>query len=270
MNIKEYKERSLKNFDEGNYDGAIADVSEAIRLEPDNHLSYQMRGKVYYHKNEFDAAIADFTKAIQLAPKDASSYFDRGGSYLFKNNKAMAISDLEMAVKLDPQNADYREALEEVKNNKTSSTTKNSFFSDLLGDIMEWDPTCDPAGQLKRRCLCFLIVFLICTIIFIYGADDWITGGIIGAIFGTIYGFGIVNLLSFIRKEWWNIRDSFSIRLKDYDYDIFAFIKQFLFVLFIMTILWRPIKLICYAVYLSPFIGIYQGIRLLIERVKLK
>ena len=81
MNAKEYKERALKYFDEGNYDGAIADLNEVIRLEPNNHYAYYMRG----------------------------------GAYVFKENKTMAISDLEMAVKLDPQNKDYREALEGAK-----------------------------------------------------------------------------------------------------------------------------------------------------------
>jgi tetratricopeptide (TPR) repeat protein len=81
MNVKEYKERALKYFDEGNYDRAIADLNEVIRLEPDNH----------------------------------SAYFMRGGAYIYKENITLAISDLEMAVKIDPQNKEYREALVEIK-----------------------------------------------------------------------------------------------------------------------------------------------------------
>jgi len=98
MNVKEYKERSLKYFDEGNYDGAIADLNEVIRLEPDNH----------------------------------SAYYMRGGAYAFKENKTLAISDLEMAVKLDPQNKDYRERLEELKNIKTPYSFKTYSLKGFL------------------------------------------------------------------------------------------------------------------------------------------
>jgi len=102
MNAKEYKERALKYFDEGNYDGAIADLNEVIRLEPDNH----------------------------------SAYYMRGGAYVFKQNKTLAISDLEMAVKLDPQNKDYRERLEELKNIKTPSNSETSGLKGFLIKII--------------------------------------------------------------------------------------------------------------------------------------
>jgi len=116
MNANEYIDRAkIKYFDEKNFDGAIADITEAIRLEPDNCFAYYTRGLVYRGKNEFDAAIADFTKAIQLEPKDCHLYFYRGLTYACKNNKAMAISDLEMAVKIDPMYADYRDALDELR-----------------------------------------------------------------------------------------------------------------------------------------------------------
>jgi len=150
------------------------------------------------------------------------------------------------------------------------------FFKDPF-NLKDWNPYLDPVGQLKRRRLCFLIVLVISIIIMTIwgvteGSDAWITGGIIGAFIGAIYGFGIVNLLSFIIIEWEIIRDDFA-SLKDFKdplYEFFPLIKMFLCILFIKTILWRPIKLFCYAVFLCPFIGIYQSIRLLIERGKLK
>jgi tetratricopeptide (TPR) repeat protein len=115
MNAEEYIERAKIKYKEKNFDGAIVDLTEASRLEPDNSSIYYLRGMVYRSKNEFDKAIADFTKAIQIEPDDGYYYFDRGLSYALKNNIAMTISDLEMAVKLEPQNEDFREALVEIK-----------------------------------------------------------------------------------------------------------------------------------------------------------
>ena len=116
MKAEEYSERGSKYFSEGNFDRAIADFTELIRLEPDNPFAYYRRGMSYTNKKEFDRAIMDFTKAMQIAPnKFGDFYFDRAGAYIFKGNNVMAISDLEIAVKIDPKNESYREVLKELK-----------------------------------------------------------------------------------------------------------------------------------------------------------
>jgi tetratricopeptide (TPR) repeat protein len=115
MNAEEYSKRAGKYFHEKNFDGAIADHTEVIKLEPDNPYAYYGRGLARTQKKMFDLAITDFTEAIRLEPNDGDFYFDRAGAYLFKGNNVLAISDLEMAVKIDPQKENYREALKEIK-----------------------------------------------------------------------------------------------------------------------------------------------------------
>ena len=50
------------------YDKAIADYTEAIRLDPKNARAYTNRGGLG-RQEEYDKAIADFTEAIRLDPK---------------------------------------------------------------------------------------------------------------------------------------------------------------------------------------------------------
>jgi tetratricopeptide (TPR) repeat protein len=115
MNAEEYSKRGDKFFGERNYDGAIADYNEVIKIEPDNPFAYYKRGLSYTNKKEFDLAIKDFNEAIRLEPdKSGEFYFYRGGAYLFKGDKAMAISDIEMAVKVNPENKSFSEALKEL------------------------------------------------------------------------------------------------------------------------------------------------------------
>jgi Flp pilus assembly protein TadD len=54
--------------DKGDFDGAIAAYTEAIRLNPQNALPYSGRGRGYSRKGELDKAIADCNQAIQLDP----------------------------------------------------------------------------------------------------------------------------------------------------------------------------------------------------------
>ena len=48
---------------------AIADYTEAIRLNPKFAEAYCKRGYAYGNKGVYDKAIADCTKAIRLNPK---------------------------------------------------------------------------------------------------------------------------------------------------------------------------------------------------------
>lgn len=48
------------------FDRAIADHSEAIRLDPKNARAYDNRGTAWQEKGDFDRAIADYNQAIQL------------------------------------------------------------------------------------------------------------------------------------------------------------------------------------------------------------
>ncbi len=62
----------------GNYDRAIADYTEAIRIEPNYALAFYSRGIAYFNKNDYDRAIADYTVSLGLAPGDILALQNRG------------------------------------------------------------------------------------------------------------------------------------------------------------------------------------------------
>ena len=53
----------------GEHDNAIANFTEAIRLNPKDAKAYQGRGAVYHNKGEQAKAEADFAKAKELGYK---------------------------------------------------------------------------------------------------------------------------------------------------------------------------------------------------------
>ena len=57
-----------------NYDKAIADYSEAVRIDPNNAKAYYDRGLAYRSNGKRDKAIADFSEAIRLDPNNAAAY----------------------------------------------------------------------------------------------------------------------------------------------------------------------------------------------------
>jgi len=87
------------------FDKAIADYSEAIRIDPKRALAFALRGMVYTEKKDYDKAIADFSEAIRLDPKNAAAFRNRGVAYYRKKDYDKAIADYSEAIRLDPKNA---------------------------------------------------------------------------------------------------------------------------------------------------------------------
>jgi tetratricopeptide (TPR) repeat protein len=87
------------------YDRAIADFEQAIRLDPKFAKAYNGRGATYFRKGDYDRAMSDYDRAIRLDPKYAVTYVNRGYVYEQKSNYRRAIADYDHALKLDPNNA---------------------------------------------------------------------------------------------------------------------------------------------------------------------
>lgn len=81
-------------------DKAIAELTEAIRLDPKNGNAYFDRARIWRERNEFDKAIADWTEVIRLNPKDVEAHLQRAFCWQQKGEQEKATSDLEEARRL--------------------------------------------------------------------------------------------------------------------------------------------------------------------------
>ena len=88
-----YNNRGDAHRSKGEIDRAIADLTEAIRLDPKYAIAYSNRGLAYSDKDENDRGIADLTEAIRLNPKFAKAYNNRGFAYQRKGENDRAIAD---------------------------------------------------------------------------------------------------------------------------------------------------------------------------------
>jgi tetratricopeptide (TPR) repeat protein/WD40 repeat protein len=89
------------------YDQAIADYTEAIRLNSSSEKAYIQRGIVYQKKGNYDQAIADFTKAAQINPQYATAFYNRAYVYFYqKKDYDKAIADSTEAIKIRPAYAE--------------------------------------------------------------------------------------------------------------------------------------------------------------------
>jgi tetratricopeptide (TPR) repeat protein len=101
-----YFDRGIANMQKRNLDGAISDLSRAIELSPNTGDYYNNRGLAKLRKGDNDGAIADFTRAIELDPKSALAYRNRALAKNIKKDADGALADYNRAIELDPKNAD--------------------------------------------------------------------------------------------------------------------------------------------------------------------
>jgi tetratricopeptide (TPR) repeat protein len=98
-----YGNRGFAFRQKGDYDQAIRDFDEAVRLNPKDAVVYYDRGVAYGRKGEVDREISDYDEAIRLDPRFAYAYNNRGVAYRQKGNYDGAMRDYNQAIRLDPK-----------------------------------------------------------------------------------------------------------------------------------------------------------------------
>jgi tetratricopeptide (TPR) repeat protein len=86
------------------YDKAVDDFGNAIRLDEKNPEHYQNRAAVYALMDDQARAIEDLTKAIELSPRTMAAYLQRGAAYLAAGNRDGAVKDYAMVLEFEPKN----------------------------------------------------------------------------------------------------------------------------------------------------------------------
>ncbi len=104
-----YANRGLAKSKLGDGSGAIADLTLAIKSNPESVLKqmlYTTRATLYNQKADYLSAINDLTIAIKANPRDVSSIYLRASAYssLQKNDRALA--DLDVVNQIDRNFAD--------------------------------------------------------------------------------------------------------------------------------------------------------------------
>ena len=96
-----YDNRGNAYLENKDYDHAVDDFNEAVRLNPKDTIGYDGRGLAYVSKNDYDRGIADFNKAMQIDPKFKWAYSNRGRVYRIKGDYDRAIADYGQALQID-------------------------------------------------------------------------------------------------------------------------------------------------------------------------
>ncbi|MHC5825545.1 MAG: tetratricopeptide repeat protein, partial [Nostoc sp.] len=109
-----YKKRGNARSDLGDFEGAIEDYTQAIKINPNYVDVYYNRGNARSDLGDFEGAIEDYTQAIKINSNYADAYYNRGNIRLEIADKQGAIEDFQKAADIYRQEGKL-EALKDTR-----------------------------------------------------------------------------------------------------------------------------------------------------------
>jgi tetratricopeptide (TPR) repeat protein len=95
-----YKNRGNNRAELGDYEGAIADYTQAIQINPDDVDAYYCRGNAHFDLGKYAAAITDYTQVVKINSHYVNAYYNRGNALLEIADKHRAVEDFHKAADL--------------------------------------------------------------------------------------------------------------------------------------------------------------------------
>jgi tetratricopeptide (TPR) repeat protein len=105
-NALNYNNRGYVKEIKSDFQGAINDYTNALKLNPNFEPAYYNLGNVYANKGDFAEAIKNYEKAAAINPNDANIYYNLGNTYTAKGNLERAIEEYNKAIGLNPYYAE--------------------------------------------------------------------------------------------------------------------------------------------------------------------
>ncbi|OAA41442.1 heat shock protein [Beauveria brongniartii RCEF 3172] len=111
----ELKGLGNKAIADKNFDDAIDKFTQAIAIQPENHILYSNRSAAYASKKEWDSALKDAEKTTEIKPDWAKGWGRKGAALHGKGDLLGANDAYEEGLKHDANNAQLKSGLASVE-----------------------------------------------------------------------------------------------------------------------------------------------------------
>ncbi|XP_027038848.1 stress-induced-phosphoprotein 1-like [Pocillopora damicornis] len=111
----ELKDKGNKFLQANDFAKAIECYTEAISLDPSNHVLYSNRSAGYAKDKKYEQALSDAKKCVELKPDWGKGYSRLGAALSFLKRYDEAEKAYTKGLQLDPENAQLKSGLEEAR-----------------------------------------------------------------------------------------------------------------------------------------------------------
>lgn len=97
-------------FRQHDYEGAIAELTKALKYQPDEYSTWYNRAFAHFALDQYELAQADYSEAIRLHPMLAAAYNNRCLTRaIIGKDLGQAMGDCDQALKLMPNSNEVRD-----------------------------------------------------------------------------------------------------------------------------------------------------------------
>ncbi|RYG94963.1 tetratricopeptide repeat protein [archaeon] len=133
MSAAAFKEQGNNFLKNKQYDEAIKAYTEAINLDPNDHVFFSNRSAAYLSKGEAGSALSDGERCITLNPTWPKGYSRKGAALHALRRYDEAIETYKHGLTVAPTDDGLRTGLADAE--KAKSTTASSAGSNPLGGL---------------------------------------------------------------------------------------------------------------------------------------
>ena len=126
-------------------------IASTASAQSDTAKHYIKLGDAWHAAKNYDRAIADYTEAIRIDPTFASAYTSRGLAWRIKGNFHKAISDYSQAIRLDPKDPNPHWGLALLR-----TSCPNAKYRDAKKAVQHATKSCELTEWKDARKIAFL------------------------------------------------------------------------------------------------------------------
>jgi len=134
------KDQGNKALSAGKIDEAVRCYTEALAVDPQNHVLFSNRSAAYAKKGEYEKALQDACQTIKIKPDWGKGYSRKAAAQEFLEKFDDAKVTYQEGLRREPGNQQLKEGLEKVEQRLAAKKMMNPFATPNMFEKLEADP----------------------------------------------------------------------------------------------------------------------------------
>ncbi|XP_059207134.1 stress-induced-phosphoprotein 1 [Centropristis striata] len=137
--VSALKDQGNKALSAGNIDEAVRCYTEALALDPSNHVLFSNRSAAYAKKGNYENALQDACQTIKIKPDWGKGYSRKAAALEFLGRLEDAKGTYQEGIRQEPGNQQLKEGLQNIEARLAEKTMMNPFAMPNLFQKLESD-----------------------------------------------------------------------------------------------------------------------------------